>query len=82
MNIYKIGTLLRYERENNNISREKLCVGLCTSPMLFKIEENKCETDKLLLGMLFQRLGKSPDKLEIILSIEEHSCNSLKAPIE
>ncbi len=77
MNVYRIGTLLRYERENNNISREKLCIGLCTPPMLFKVEENKGETDKLLLDMLFQRLGKSPDKLEIILSIEEY--NKLRA---
>lgn len=77
MSVYKIGSLLRYERENNNITRERLCAGLCTSPMLFKIEENKGETDKLLLDMLFQRLGKSPDKLEIILSVEEY--NKLRA---
>lgn len=68
----KIGSILRYERENKNISREKLCCGLCTAQMLNKIEDNKCETDKLLMDILFQRLGKSPDKLELIISEEEY----------
>ena len=72
MNTQKIGSLLRYEREKKNISREKICHGLCTVPMLYKLEENKCETDKLLLDILFQRLGKSSDKLELIISSDEY----------
>lgn len=70
---YEIGALLKRERESKNISREKLSEGLCTQAMLFKIEENRSDTDKLLVDVLFQRLGKSPDKLEVIMSLEEYN---------
>lgn len=70
---YELGSLLKKERESKNISRERLREGLCTQAMLFKIEENQCDTDKLLVDVLFQRLGKSPDKLEVIMSLEEYN---------
>lgn len=70
---YELGSLLKKERETKNISRERLSEGLCTQAMLFKIEENQCDTDKLLVDVLFQRLGKSPDKLEVIMSLEEYN---------
>ncbi len=82
MSVHKIGSLLRYEREEKNISRERICQGLCAEPMLLKIEENKCETDKLLLDILFQRLGKSPDKLEIIISLDEYTKISARDDID
>ncbi len=82
MDMQKIGSLFRYEREKKNVSREKICYGLCTVPMLYKLEENKCETDKLLLDVLFQRLGKSPDKLEIIITSEEYSKVSARDDID
>ena len=53
ISMQKIGSLLRYEREEKNISREKICQGLSAAPMLYKIEESDCETDKLLLDILF-----------------------------
>ncbi len=82
MDMQKIGSLFRYEREKKNVSREKICYGLCTVPMLYKLEENKCETDKLLLDVLFQRLGKSPDKLEIIITSEEYNKVSARDDID
>jgi transcriptional regulator with XRE-family HTH domain len=60
---------LRYEKQ---YSRKKLCQGLCSTQMLIKIENDEADVDKFMLDMLLQRLGKSPDKLEVILSDEEY----------
>lgn len=67
-----IGTMLGMLRAKKGYPRGKLCRGLCTSQMLIKIEKGTCEVDKFLLDMLLQRLGKSPDKLEMILSEDEY----------
>lgn len=69
---YQIGTILENERCKRDISRSRFAEGVCTPQMLLKIESNECETDLLLLKILFQRLGKSPDKLELIMSKEEY----------
>ena len=69
----EIGSLIKKEREEKKISREKLCNGICTQTMLFKIEDNQSDTDKLLVDILLQRLGKSPDKLEVIMSYGEYN---------
>ena len=69
----EIGSLIKKEREEKKISREKLCNGICTQTMLFKIEDNQSDTDKLFVDILLQRLGKSPDKLEVIMSYGEYN---------
>lgn len=58
-----IGTIIRELREEQNISREKLCAGICTAQTLKMMERNECEADKYTFDILLQRLGKSPDKL-------------------
>lgn len=72
MNNTTIGTMLASLRMKKDYTRKKLCRGLCTVQMLEKIERDMCDTDKFLLDMLLQRLGKSPDKLELILSEGEY----------
>lgn len=72
MNHTTIGTMLTALRTKKNYTRKQLCRGLCTIQMLEKIERDMCDTDKFLLDMLLQRLGKSPDKLELILSEGEY----------
>lgn len=67
-----VGVIIWELREEQNIARGKLCRGLCTSQMLSLIEQDKCETDQYTLDILLQRLGKSPDKLELILPSEEY----------
>lgn len=69
---YQIGAILENERRKRNINRSRFAEGVCTPQMILKIESNECETDLLLLKILFQRLGKSPDKLEFIMSKEEY----------
>lgn len=67
-----IGQIIKSEREKQNINKRKLSYGICTRQMLYRIEENNCNEDKFLLDILLQRLGKSPDKLEIVLNYQEY----------
>lgn len=67
-----IGAIIATLRYEKKYSRKKLCQGLCSTQMLIKIENDEADVDKFMLDMLLQRLGKSPDKLEVILSDEEY----------
>lgn len=67
-----IGAIIATLRYEKKYSRKKLCQGLCSTQMLIKIENDEADVDKFMLDMLLQRLGKSSDKLEVILSDEEY----------
>lgn len=67
------GNIILEIREIKGISRKELTYGLCTEKMLGEIENNSKEADQLLLDILLQRLGKSPDRIESILTIEEYN---------
>jgi len=67
-----IGSIIAGERYERGYSRRQVCQGLCSTQMLIKIEKDDAETDKFVLDMLLQRLGKSPDKLESIIADEEY----------
>ena len=68
-----LGKIIEKLRIEKNYSRRQLCQGLCSAQMLIKIETDQSDVDKFLADILLQRLGKSSDKLEIILSDEEYS---------
>ena len=71
MRYITIGNLLvQMRREKKGITRKKLSDGLCSAQMLYQIEKDQFETDPLMIDMLLQRLGKSPDKLERILQAD------------
>lgn len=65
-----IGAQINELREQKNISLEALALGICTDESLRNIELGKEAVNKLFMEILFQRLGKSTDKLELILSEE------------
>ena len=77
-----IGTIIKELREEQDISRSKLCKGICSAQMLNLIEQDACETDKYMLDILLQRLGKSPDRLELIISNEEYKSMRVRDLIE
>lgn len=77
-----IGTIIKELREEQNISRCKLSKGICSAQMLSLIEQDACETDKYMLDILLQRLGKSPDRLELIISNEEYKYMRVRDLIE
>lgn len=77
-----IGRIIEKLRQEKNYSRKKLCQGLCSTQMLIKIENNKSDVDKFMSDILLQRLGKSPDKLEILISKEEYRKLYMRDEIE
>ena len=77
-----IGRIIEKLRQEKNYSRKKLSQGLCSTQMLIKIENNKSDVDKFMSDILLQRLGKSPDKLEIIISNEEYRKIHIRDEIE
>lgn len=66
-----IGMLIRQARkEKKGMTRQMLAKGICSAQMLYHIEKDQAESDPLMIDMLIQLLGKSPDKLERILQAE------------
>lgn len=63
-----IGEQIKELREKKNIVLEELALGVCTVECLRKIEQGKEMVNKLFMEIMFQRLGKSTDKLELIVS--------------
>ena len=75
----KIITSLRMDRK---ISLKMLANGLCSIATLSRIERCERIPDKLLLDAIFQRLGKSSDKLEVILTDSDHKLYLHRQQIE
>lgn len=64
----KIGSAIQYFRETYQISQSKLCRGLCSVATFSRIEAGERDVDSLLLEALLERLGKTPNQFEIILT--------------
>ena len=67
-----IGGWIAYLREQQGISREILCRGLCTKDQLRRIETQGQEAEKLLADALMQRLGKTMEQFDLLLEDEEY----------
>jgi len=65
-----VGEQILELREQTQIPLEELALGVCTSESLRNIELGKEAVSKLFLDIIFQRMGKSTDKLELIVSEE------------
>lgn len=73
MSYRTLGSLIQEARKNSKtITRNKLAYGICSEQTLFEIETDQCMPDILMLDILLQRLGKSPDKLEIIINADNY----------
>lgn len=68
----RIGNMLKTLREEAGISQSDLAGGIMTVADLSRAERGEKELDKMYLEALFQRVGKSEDKLELMLSMEEY----------
>ncbi|MDE7204121.1 MAG: helix-turn-helix transcriptional regulator [Lachnospiraceae bacterium] len=83
MGFATIGSMIQSMREEKNtITRKKLSYGLCSEQTLFKIETGQCEADILLIDILIQRLGKSPDKFEMVLNTDMYNMVRLRDLLE
>lgn len=73
-----IGEMIYKLRNAAGISQKELASGLLSIAELSRVEKGEREEDKFILEALFQRLGKSADEFEFILSKEEYHVLLLK----
>lgn len=78
MEFISIGSLVKETRIRKNVTRKKLSHGICSEHVLRKLEENHNTADVLMLDIFLQRLGQSPDKLEMVLNSELYSMVRLR----
>lgn len=69
---YTIGQMIMNMREQQGITQQKLCNGICSQKMMSRYELWTCIPDRLSLNLLLQRLGKSPDHFITILTKKEY----------
>ncbi|BCK00046.1 helix-turn-helix domain-containing protein [Anaerocolumna chitinilytica] len=68
----KIGFAIQYFRQKNKLSQSALCKGVCSVSALSRIEAGEREADALLLEVLLERMGKTTDKFELILTDSDY----------
>lgn len=67
-----IGELVHYTRRNQGITIKDICRGLCSVSTISRYEYGMRKPDHILLNALIQRMGKSPDDIEVILTKKEY----------
>lgn len=82
MGEWTIGQLISNERKRQNLPGEILTQGIGTKQSLYKFEIGQMQYDKLFSDILLQRLGRSSDKLEYILSWNEYRIECIRAWFE
>lgn len=78
----KIGMMLHELREGAGVQEKDLARGMLSMSELSKLEAGTRDADYIILDALFQRLGKSLDKLELIVSCEDYRLLYLQDVIE
>lgn len=78
----RIGIFINELRQEKGISRAALCEGLCGTSTLNRLELEERVPDVWLIDCMLQRLGKSADMFEVILSDEEYEGIQARDTIE
>lgn len=69
--IWSVGEVIRYIREEQEISIYQLANGICSVPTLSRIEAGDRDPDLITMEVLLSRLGYQPQKFEMIGSPKE-----------
>lgn len=69
-------------RAKMEVTQGQLCSGLCSDKTMSRVEFGERIPDKFLLDGLLQRLGKSPDKIETILTKKDYYLFEKREEIE
>lgn len=73
MNKNKIGDAIYYFRKQYGLSQGQLCKGICSVPTLSRIELGARNAEHLITEAILQRLGKSPNKFELIIDDRDYN---------
>ena len=71
MQIQEIAKMMVALRVEKQLSQEELCRGICSVTTLSRLETGERRPDILIFNALLERLGKSSDYVNIILTQEE-----------
>ncbi len=78
----QLGIMLCKEREKIGEKQKRVVEGIINLSDLSRVENGTMEVDYFTLQALFERLGKSIDKLELTISCEEYEAIEYRAEIE
>ena len=80
--IKTLGNILNDLRKETGVAQKDMARGIMSVSELCRVELGAQEADYILLESLFERLGKSLDKFELIVSAEEFQALVLREEIE
>ncbi len=78
----QLGVMLCKEREKMGEKQKSIAEGIISISDLCRVENGAMEVDYFTLQVLFERLGKSIDKLELMISCDEYEFIEYRAEIE
>lgn len=78
----QLGIMLCKEREKMGVTQKNIAEGIISISELCRVERGEQEIDYFTLQALFERLGKSIDKLELAVSASEYEFISCREGIE
>ena len=79
--LHCVGKMVNKLRKGKGIAQADLARGILSMQEYYRFESGNKELDKMHLEALFQRLGKSEDKLERAISTEEYRILSIRYDI-
>lgn len=80
--IQQLGIMLFREREKMGEKQKSIAEGIISISDLCRVEHGEMEIDYFTLQALFERLGKSIDKLELAVSSSEYESIAFRSEIE
>lgn len=80
--LQQLGMMLFYEREKMGETQKNIAEGIISNSELSRVESGELEIDYFMLQALFERLGKSIDKLELVVSGSEYDAIAYRIEIE
>ena len=80
--IQQLGVMLSKERDKLRETQKRIAEGIISVPELCRLEHGGHEIDYFTLQALFERMGKSIDKLELAVSSSEYESVAYRIEIE
>ncbi len=80
--IQQLGVMLCKEREKMGETQKNIAEGIISISELCRVERGEHEIGYFTLQALFERLGKSIDKMELAVSVSEYEVISYRIEIE
>lgn len=78
----EIGKLAEYLRKKENIQMKNIYEGICSESMYIRLETGESIPDFQTLTCLFSRLGKSMNKMSMILGYEDYQIYCLQEELQ